>query len=137
MHHGGVVVERVIVVVPLKASVVLDVLRVILEVKEMLVELELCVTDTLVEVLECKIPVEVIVIVLLDVYVADVVLVELVVLTDDFVELVLVDMVGTTDGSAKTSSAASRRRFAKVCQDCAELCFARARVKTVRHQASA
>lgn len=31
-------------------SVVLDVLRVILEVKEMLVELELCVTDTLVEV---------------------------------------------------------------------------------------
>lgn len=91
MHHGGVVVERVIVVVPLKASVVLDVLRVILEVKEMLVELELCVTDTLVEVLECKIPVEVIVIVLLDVYVADVVLVELVVLTDDFVELVLVD----------------------------------------------
>jgi len=149
VHHGGVVVERVIVVVPLKASVVLDVLRVILEVKEMLVELELCVTDTLVEVLEGKIPVEVIVIVLLDVYVADVVLVELVVLTDDFVELVLVDMVrvellivavvevGTTDGSAKTSSAASRRRFAKVCQDCAELCFARARVKTVRHQASA
>lgn len=131
-------------VVPLKASVVLDVLRVILEVKETLVELEVCVTDTLVEVLKFKIPVEVIVIVLLDVYVADVV-----VLTDDFVELVLVDVVrvellivavvevGTTDGSDKTSSAASSRRFAKVCQDCAELRFARARVKTVRHQASA